>query len=105
MDSEKKMSGRPERADHQVDTGVALIGVLVQNESSVPHLNDILHEYRDCIVGRMGVPYKEKHVSVISLIVDAPSDMISSLAGRIGMLDGVSSKTIRPKIDKGDGGH
>lgn len=105
MDGEKRMSERPERADHQVDTGVALIGILVQNESSVPRLNDILHEYRDCIVGRMGVPYKERHVSVISLIVDAPSDVISSLAGRIGMLDGVSSKTIRPKIDKGDGAH
>lgn len=103
MDSEKKPDGKMMQVDPCSTMGVALIGIIVQNESSAPRLNDILHEYRNYVIGRMGVPYKQKSLSIISLAVDAPADVISSLAGKIGMLDGVSSKTLMPKIDNADG--
>lgn len=76
------------------NTRVALIGVIVENPESVEGLNEILHEFRQYIIGRMGVPYKEKGISVISVAVDASTDVINTLCGRIGRLDGVSSKAI-----------
>ncbi|MGN0301777.1 MAG: TM1266 family iron-only hydrogenase system putative regulator [Anaerotardibacter sp.] len=79
---------------------VACIGIIVQESESVPTLNKVLHEYGNYIIGRMGIPYKQKSLNVISLVVDAPSDVISAMAGKIGMIDGVSSKTIKPKISK-----
>lgn len=81
-----------------MQTRVALIGIVVENKASVAALNDILHEYRDYIIGRMGIPYKTKKISVISVALDAPQDVISALSGKIGMLDGVSAKTIYSKI-------
>lgn len=77
---------------------VALIGIIVQNADAVEKLNSILHEHRKRIIGRMGIPCPSKGLSVISVCVDAPTDEISALAGRIGMLRGVSSKTIYPKL-------
>lgn len=76
------------------DTRVALIGVIVENPDSVDALNDILHEYRDVIIGRMGIPYRKKGISVISVTVDATTDTINSICGKIGRLNGVSSKAI-----------
>ena len=73
---------------------VALIGIVVENPNSVEKMNAILHEYREYIIGRMGLPYKEKNVSIISVAVDAPSPVISALGGKIGMLDGVAAKTV-----------
>lgn len=81
-----------------MQTRVALIGIIVENSDSVTALNDILHEYRDYIIGRMGIPYKTKKISVISVALDAPQNVISTLSGKIGMLDGVSAKTIYSKI-------
>ena len=81
-----------------MQTRVALIGIIVENSDSVTALNDILHEYRDYIIGRMGIPYKPKKISVISVALDAPQNVISALSGKIGMLDGVSAKTIYSKI-------
>jgi len=78
----------------QDNTRVALIGVIVENPESVEGLNEILHEYRQFIIGRMGVPYKDKGISIISVAIDASSDVINALCGRIGRLDGVSSKAI-----------
>ena len=72
---------------------IALLAILVENESSVEALNDILHQYRQYIIGRMGIPYREKQVSIMSIAVDAPQDVISALSGKIGKLPGVSSKT------------
>ncbi len=72
---------------------IAVIGIIVENEESVSKLNEILHEYRTCIIGRMGIPYKEKNINIISIAVDAPQDEISALSGKIGKLSGVSSKT------------
>ena len=76
-----------------METRIALLAILVENASSVEALNDILHQYRQYIIGRMGIPYREKQVSIMSIAVDAPHDVISALSGKIGKLPGVSSKT------------
>ena len=76
-----------------METRIAVIGIVVENEDAVDQLNAILHTYRRHIIGRMGIPYREKHVNIISIAVDAPQDEISALAGQIGKLPGVSSKT------------
>lgn len=76
-----------------METRIALLAILVENEEAVEALNDILHQYRQYIIGRMGIPYREKQVSIMSIAVDAPQDVISALSGKIGKLPGVSSKT------------
>jgi len=77
-----------------MDTRIALIGIIVENPDSVDMLNSILHEYRKYVIGRMGVPYKEKDVSIISIAVDAPQEITSAMSGKIGRLKGVTSKTV-----------
>lgn len=81
-----------------METRVAIIGIIVQDESSVEKLNNILHEYGRYIVGRMGIPYREKQINIISIAVDAPQDIISALSGKIGRLQGVSSKTAYSEV-------
>lgn len=76
-----------------METRVAVISIIVEEKDSVEKLNNILHDYGDDIIGRMGVPYREKGISIISVAIDAPQDKISSLAGKIGKLPGVSAKT------------
>lgn len=76
---------------------VALIGILVENTGETAQLNEILHEYAPYIIGRMGVPYAKKDVNIISVAVDATEAKISALSGRLGMLDGVSTKVIYAK--------
>ena len=76
-----------------METRVAVISMTVENPDTVEELNSILHGYRDYVIGRMGVPYRQKNISIISVAVDAPQDVISTLAGKIGKLDGVSVKT------------
>ena len=80
-----------------MESRVALIGVIIENHDSVEKLNQILHQYAEYIIGRMGVPYPKKGISIISVAVDAPADVISSLSGKLGMLPGVSTKTIYSK--------
>ena len=75
------------------ETRLALLGIIVEDADSAKNLNAILHEYGDRIIGRMGIPYRERGVSVISVVVDAPQDVISAMSGRIGRLGGVSCKT------------
>lgn len=75
-----------------METRVAVISIIVEKVESVAPLNDILHEYSRHIIGRMGIPYREKNVNIISVAVDAPQDVISTLSGKIGKLDGVQSK-------------
>ena len=77
-----------------METRVAIIGIIVENPEAVRELNGILHEYASCIIGRMGIPYREKKISIISVAVDAPQDVISAMSGRIGRLKGVSAKTV-----------
>lgn len=81
-----------------MENRVALIGIVVENYNSVERLNEILHEYGEIIIGRMGIPYKERAISIISVAVDAPEDVISALSGKIGKLDGISSKTVYAKL-------
>ena len=76
-----------------METRVAVIGIIVENQDSVEKLNALLHDYAPYVIGRMGVPYREKSVSIISVAVDAPQDAISALSGKIGKLPGVSVKT------------
>jgi putative iron-only hydrogenase system regulator len=75
------------------ETRVAILAVVVSESNSVEELNHILHEYSQYIIGRMGIPYSAKSINLISVAVDAPLDVISSLAGKIGKLPGVSAKT------------
>ena len=75
------------------ETRVAVIGIIVENYEYADKLNEILHEYGEFIVGRMGIPYKQKDINIISVAVDAPQDIISALSGKLGSLDGVSAKT------------
>ncbi|MBP2628049.1 MAG: hypothetical protein H6Q68_2760 [Firmicutes bacterium] len=81
-----------------METRIALIGIVVENKDCIEKLNAILHEYGEYIVGRMGIPYPKRHVSVISVVVDAPNDMISALSGKLGMLPHVNIKTVYSKL-------
>lgn len=76
-----------------METRVAVIGIIIEEPSSVEQLNLLLHEYRNYIIGRMGIPYREKGIHIISIAVDAPQDIISALSGKIGRINGVSNKT------------
>ena len=73
---------------------VAIIGVIVEKDGQVERLNELLHEYGEYIIGRMGIPYRERGINVISVAIDAPQDVISALGGKIGRLEGISSKTL-----------
>jgi len=81
-----------------METRIALIGIVVENKESAKKINDILHEYGEHIVGRMGIPYPKRNVSVISIVVDASSDIISALSGKLGMVPHVNSKTVYSKL-------
>ncbi len=81
-----------------METRVAIIGIIVEDPDSVEALNELLHSYRSYIIGRMGIPYKEKNMSIISIVIDAPQDEISALSGKIGKLHGISSKTAYSKV-------
>lgn len=80
------------------ETRVALIGIIVEDMEAADRLNEILHEYRGCLIGRMGIPYKERGVGIISVVVDAPGSVISSLSGKLGMIPGVNVKTVYSKL-------
>ena len=73
-------------------TRVAVISIIVEESNSVEILNQLLSACRDHIIGRMGIPYRQKNVNVICVVIDAPEDVINSLAGKIGKLSGVSAK-------------
>ncbi|MBQ7834223.1 MAG: iron-only hydrogenase system regulator [Ruminiclostridium sp.] len=75
------------------ETRVAVMGIIVEDLNSTEALNAILHEYGKYIIGRMGVPYREKKINVVSIALDAPQDMISAMSGKIGKLSGISVKT------------
>jgi len=79
------------------ETRVAVVAIIVENNESVAVLNNILHDYADFIIGRMGLPYRQRGMNIISVVVDAPHDTISALSGKIGRLDGVNAKTVYSK--------
>ena len=76
---------------------IALIGIIVEDKEQSGEINRLLHECGEYIIGRMGLPHRERAVSIISVVLDAPETVISSLAGKLGMLDGVSVKTVYSK--------
>ncbi len=80
-----------------METRIALIGIIIDNPDSVEKVNAALHEYAQAIIGRMGIPYREKGLNIISVALDADNNTISSLAGKLGMLPGVHAKTLYSK--------
>ena len=76
-----------------METRVAVMGIIVEKGEAVEPLNTILHEYGEYIVGRMGIPYRKRDISIISIAIDAPQDTIAALSGKIGRIDGISVKT------------
>ena len=80
-----------------METRVAQIGIVIQNPDSVEAVNRILHQYSQYIIGRMGIPYAKRGINLISVMLDAPQDVISSLSGKIGLLSGVTAKAVYAK--------
>ena len=80
-----------------METRVAVISIIIENPDAVQAMNEILHQYSEYIIGRMGIPYRAKGISIISIAIDAPQDKISALSGKIGRLEGVSSKAAYSK--------
>ncbi len=80
-----------------MESRVALIGIIVENEDAVEKLNCVLHEYGRYIVGRMGIPYRERGLNVISVILDGSSDEISALTGQLGKIPSVTVKAAMSK--------
>ena len=76
---------------------VAILSIIVDNPASVEPLNELLHEFREYIIGRMGIPYREKDMNIICVAIDAPQNVTSTLSGKIGQLQGVSAKTVYSK--------
>ena len=79
------------------ETRIALIGIIIEEEKGITPTNQLLHEYRDYIVGRMGIPYREKEINIISIVLDAPENTISTLSGTLGMIEGISVKSMFAK--------
>lgn len=76
---------------------IAVAAIIINDEQAVEKVNAILHEYRDCVIGRLGIPYRERGLNVISVVLDAPMEKINALSGKLGMLGGVSSKVLAAK--------
>lgn len=81
----------------ETETRVALMGIIVEDTEAAARINGLLHEYGSYIIGRMGIPYREKEMSIISVVLDAPQNVISALSGKLGMIPGVSSKCLYGK--------
>ena len=81
-----------------MDSRVSVIIIIIKDEEAAVTVNELLHEFRNYIVGRMGIPYRQREVSIISVVLDAPGDVTSSLSGKLGMLKGVSAKTLTAKL-------
>ena len=82
-----------------METRVAVISIIVEDAESVAALNELLHEYGEYVIGRMGIPYRAKNINIISIAIDAPQDKINTLTGRIGKLHGVYAKAAYSKAD------
>lgn len=80
-----------------MDNKIAVVAIIVSDVSAVESVNSTLHDFRDYVIGRQGIPYKQKNVNVISVVMDAPQETINSLSGKLGMINGVSSKVLTTK--------
>ena len=81
-----------------MENKVSVISIILKDEEAAGAVNDLLHEFREYIVGRMGIPYRSRGVSIISIVIDAPQDATSSLSGKLVMIRGVTAKTLTAKI-------
>ena len=79
------------------ESRIALVGIMVEDAEAAERINQVLHQYSRYIIGRMGLPYREKGLSIISVVLDAPNEAISALSGKLGMIPGVSTKTLYAK--------
>ena len=79
------------------DTRIAVLSIIVEDSESTAKLNEMIHDYAEYVVGRMGIPYRQRGISIISVAIDAPLDIINALTGKIGRLAGVSAKTVYSK--------
>lgn len=86
-----------ETEEKKKETRIAVIGIIVEQTESASAVNEILHQYAMYIIGRMGLPYREKKMNIISVVLDAPADIISAVSGKLGRLPGVSSKALYSK--------
>jgi putative iron-only hydrogenase system regulator len=82
------------RERNGMESRIAAISIIVEDPDSVEALNGVLHEYSAYILGRMGIPYREKNISIICLALDAPADTVNAVTGKIGRLSGVSAKAV-----------
>lgn len=81
-----------------METRIAIIGIIIDDIDSTGEVNEVLHDYGMYVIGRMGIPYREKDLNIISIAVDAPTDIINQIAGKLGKLHGVSAKTMYSKM-------
>ena len=81
-----------------MDTKVAITGIIVEDISKIKEVQNLLSEYSDFIIGRMGIPYKQKNIRIISVVLDAPVDTINALTGKIGKINGITAKTVYSNI-------
>ena len=80
-----------------MESKIAVVAIIVSDTNAVERINALLHSYGEYIIGRLGLPYKQKNLNVISVVMDAPVEKINSLSGKLGMIDGVSSKVLTTK--------
>jgi putative iron-only hydrogenase system regulator len=80
-----------------METKIAVVAIIVEDKDAVERVNATLHTFRDYIIGRQGIPHRERGLSVISIIMDAPQTEINALSGKLGMIDGVKSKVLTTK--------
>ena len=80
------------------ESRVAAVSIIVTDLSAAKKLNAVLHDFGEYIIGRMGIPYKQKQISVLSVVLDAPQEVVNALTGKLGMLNGVSAKTLISKF-------
>lgn len=76
---------------------VAVVAMMVENTEAADRINTLLHQYAQYVIGRMGIPYREKNLNVITVVLDAPDNVISALSGKLGRLSGVTSKVVYSK--------
>lgn len=81
-----------------METRIAVIAIIVENRESSRAMNEVLHEYGDYIIGRMGIPYRQKGISLVSVAIDAPNEIINALTGRLGNIEGLTAKAAYSKI-------
>ena len=82
----------------KMETRVAVIAIIIEDGSAAQEVNELLHGAAQYIIGRMGIPYRDKGISIISIAIDAPQDVINALSGKIGRLDGITAKTVYSNV-------